>query len=184
LKVYRLGMAGYRISQAARLAGFAPSALRFYESEGLLPEPSRTPAGHRVYDESDVERLRFVHRARQLGLALEEILDLVAAWDVGVCAPVQHGLATGIANRRREIGARIAELKVLAGQLGAAEQAVTGASGVGACGPGCACLAASTDLASSDGQTPGTTGSRLIELTPRTGAFSNPGPHPWSGRSC
>lgn len=69
-------MTAHKISEAAALAGFTPSALRFHES---------------------------------VRLPVEEIRDLVAVWDAGVCAPVQHGLAANIASRRERVQARIAE---------------------------------------------------------------------------
>lgn len=142
-KVYGRQMADYKISEAARLAGFTASALRFYETVGLLPEPVRTRAGYRSYDEAAVDRLRFVRRARQLGLPLEEIRQLVAIWDVGDCAPVQVGFATQISGRRELVAARIRELQQLHAQLSAAEQHVRDATVDELCGPDCACLATS-----------------------------------------
>ena len=64
---------------AAR-TGFSPSALRYYEDLGLL-RPGRNRSGYRVYDDPSVERLRFVGRAKQLGLNLDEIGGLLALWD-------------------------------------------------------------------------------------------------------
>ena len=45
---------------------------------GLLPPAQRGPNGYRVYAEADVERLRFVHRARILDFALDEIAEILA----------------------------------------------------------------------------------------------------------
>lgn len=141
LKVYGRSMSLYRISEAAQKAGLTASALRFYESSGLLPNAARTPAGYRTYDDAAVERLRFVHRARTLGLPLEEIRSLVEIWDAGPCAPVQQDLAEHIALRRRSVQERIVELQLLADQLRDAERAVLDAPGDGGCGSDCACLA-------------------------------------------
>lgn len=135
-------MTGYRISQAAEMAGFTPSALRFYEGEGLLPSPARSASGYRSYDDAAISRLRFVHRARQLGLGLEAIRDLVTVWDAGACAPVQHGFARRIATHRKEVAARLGELSALHEELLTAERTITAADSSSACGPGCACLAA------------------------------------------
>ena len=141
LKAYGRAVTTYRISEAAQRAGFTASALRFYEASGLVPEAARTPGGYRTYDEAAVERLRFVHRARGLGLPLEEIRGLVQIWDAGPCAPVQHSLAVHIAARRGQVQDRVGELQALAAQLRDAELAVLAAPGGGGCGPGCACLA-------------------------------------------
>lgn len=135
-------MNGYRISQAAELAGFTPSALRFYENEGLLPAPARSATGYRSYDDAAISRLRFVHRARQLGLGLDAIRDLITVWDAGVCAPVQHGFAQRIAAHRQDVATRLVELTALHQELLTAERAVIAADSDRACGPGCACLAA------------------------------------------
>ncbi|PAP76349.1 heavy metal-responsive transcriptional regulator [Rubrivirga marina] len=62
----------------ARSAGVTPSAVRYYERVGILPEPARTAKGYRVYGPADVERLRFVHRAQELGFSLDEIAGLLA----------------------------------------------------------------------------------------------------------
>lgn len=65
-------------SELARRAGVKPSAVRYYERVGVLPEAARTAAGYRVYTTEDVERLRFVQRAQALGFTLAEITDLLA----------------------------------------------------------------------------------------------------------
>lgn len=70
---------GLTVGQAARRAGVTAKAVRLYEARGILPPAERTEAGYRTYTEADVEILRFVRRARALGLRLEEIrriLDL------------------------------------------------------------------------------------------------------------
>jgi MerR family Zn(II)-responsive transcriptional regulator of zntA len=69
----------YRIAEIARLTGFAPTTLRFYEQAGVLVPPERTAAGYRLYTDRDVERLRVIARAKQLGCTLDEITELVSA---------------------------------------------------------------------------------------------------------
>lgn len=67
-----------RRSELARRAGCNSETVRYYEDVGLLPMPRRNAAGHRVYDEPDLNRLRFICRARDLGFALTEVRELVA----------------------------------------------------------------------------------------------------------
>jgi MerR family redox-sensitive transcriptional activator SoxR len=67
---------GFSISRVARAAGLRPSALRYYESIGLLPEPPRE-GGKRRYDERALHRLTLIGRARQLGFSLREIRQLL-----------------------------------------------------------------------------------------------------------
>ncbi|MDA8203323.1 MAG: MerR family transcriptional regulator [Chloroflexi bacterium] len=57
-----------RISELARRAGVAPSAVRWYEEVGILPAPGRQANGYRDYGEADLSRLRLVLSLRRLGL--------------------------------------------------------------------------------------------------------------------
>jgi MerR family transcriptional regulator, copper efflux regulator len=66
------------IGEVARRAGVSVETIRFYERQGLVPEPPRTPAGYRQYPEETVSRLRFIQRAKQLGFSLREIAGLIS----------------------------------------------------------------------------------------------------------
>lgn len=68
---------GYRIGELATLTGLTPDALRFYEREGLLERPARTPGRFRIYAPAAIERVRFIKRAQALGFTLAEIQELV-----------------------------------------------------------------------------------------------------------
>src|SRR5260370_37777367 len=71
------------VGRAARRAGLTAKAVRLYESKGLLDPAPRTGAGYRLYQDADVEVLRFVRQARALGLHLAEIgeiIDLQPHW--------------------------------------------------------------------------------------------------------
>lgn len=64
------------IGEIARQAGIRPSALRFYESIGLMPAPKRVN-GRRRYDGSTVQMLRVVQLAQQAGFTVAEIQTLL-----------------------------------------------------------------------------------------------------------
>src|SRR5690606_3052224 len=49
-----------------------------YEREGLLPPAQRLASGYRIYEESDLQRLQFVRRAKALGVTLSEIVEPLA----------------------------------------------------------------------------------------------------------
>ncbi|WP_199099800.1 heavy metal-responsive transcriptional regulator [Dyella sp. ASV21] len=70
--------AAMTIGAVAKRAGVAIDTIRYYEREGLLPEPQRRESGYRTYGESAVRQLRFIRRAKGLGFTLEEIRDLLA----------------------------------------------------------------------------------------------------------
>lgn len=65
--------------------------IRYYEREGLLPDPPRTDGGHRMYGEEHLKRLTFVRRSRELGFTLEEVRGLLKMVDGGhyTCAEVK-----------------------------------------------------------------------------------------------
>ena len=62
---------GLTIGQVAKTSGVAAKTIRYYEQIGVLPTPSRAASGYRLYDQPGVERLRFIRRARSLGLLLQ-----------------------------------------------------------------------------------------------------------------
>lgn len=65
------------IGKLARLAGAGVDTVRFYERGGLLPKPQPTASGCRMYREQDIDRLRFIRRAKALGFSLDEITELL-----------------------------------------------------------------------------------------------------------
>jgi MerR family transcriptional regulator, redox-sensitive transcriptional activator SoxR len=65
-------MALMSIGEVARRAGMLPTTLRYYESIGLLPEPTRQN-GHRRYNTDVFQRLEIIHTAQQAGFTLAEV---------------------------------------------------------------------------------------------------------------
>jgi MerR family redox-sensitive transcriptional activator SoxR len=68
-------MAQLTISQVAQEIRLRPSAIRYYENIGLLPQAERL-SGQRRYDPTVLYRLAIIQRARQLGFTLSEIRHL------------------------------------------------------------------------------------------------------------
>lgn len=62
------------IGEVAHRSGFPPSALRFYEREGLL-HTTRTSGGQRRYERSVLRRLAFIRAARTIGVGLDEVRE-------------------------------------------------------------------------------------------------------------
>ncbi len=104
-----------RIGELARLSTTTPDTLRYYERLGLLPRPPRTPGGYRLYDPSVAERMVFIKKAQALGLALEEIRDVlrIAAEGTPPCEHVRGALR----RRLQDVDARISELESLRSTL-------------------------------------------------------------------
>jgi len=65
------------VSEVAHRSGFAASALRFYEKEGLLTA-TRTSGGQRRYERNVLRRLAFIRAARNVGLTLDEVASALA----------------------------------------------------------------------------------------------------------
>ena len=68
------------IGQASKASGVSAKMIRYYEEEGLIPPAARTASGYRAYTDKDVQRLRFIRRARDLGFQMDGIRELLALW--------------------------------------------------------------------------------------------------------
>jgi len=73
-----------RIGAFADAAGVSVDAVRFYERRGLLHRAPRTEGGYRTFDDRDLDRVRMARQFQQLGLTVEEVVDALAAHDIGV----------------------------------------------------------------------------------------------------
>jgi MerR family copper efflux transcriptional regulator len=68
------------IGQAATASGLPAKTIRYYESVGLITEPSRAANGYREYSDFDVEVLHFIQRARATGFSLAETRQLLSLY--------------------------------------------------------------------------------------------------------
>lgn len=66
------------IGRLAELAQVNIDTIRYYERQKLLPPAARTSSGYRQYTRSDLERLRFILRSKELGFTLAEIGELLS----------------------------------------------------------------------------------------------------------
>jgi DNA-binding transcriptional MerR regulator len=106
---------GLRVAELAEAVGLSPDTIRYYERAGLLPPPARTPAGYRAYEESAIDRLRFIQGAQRLGLKLRDISDLLAVRDTGAC-PCEPA-ETLLRRRLAELDTEMARLAALREQM-------------------------------------------------------------------
>ena len=68
------------IGQASRATGVSSKMIRYYESVGLIRPADRTDSNYRDFGERDINDLRFIRRARNLGFSVAEIGQLLALW--------------------------------------------------------------------------------------------------------
>jgi redox-sensitive transcriptional activator SoxR len=105
-----------RVGEVAERAGVNVETLRYYERRGLLPEPERTPSGHRRYDEETVRFLGAIKEAQAIGFTLAEIAEyLRAASRAG--APPSETLRARMALKIDQIDGRIAALRRMRDEL-------------------------------------------------------------------
>jgi Cd(II)/Pb(II)-responsive transcriptional regulator len=72
---------GMRIGELARVTGAQVETIRYYERTGLLPAPPRTEGNYRIYGDQHVARLSFILHCRALGMALDDIRQLLGFKD-------------------------------------------------------------------------------------------------------
>lgn len=108
-----------RISELARQVHLSTTAVRYYESIGLIPEPDRTASGYRDYGDDALDRLRFIRDAQAAGLTLaetREIVDMKASGQ-STCEHTRALVAKHVADidqQIRSLRAAKQELKALA----------------------------------------------------------------------
>lgn len=104
-----------RISDAARASGCHLETIRYYERIGLLDKAARNTNGYRHYKPTEVARLKFIARGRELGFSLEEIRSLIALAEQTnmPCGDIDRLASKHLA----DIEARIGELQRMATEL-------------------------------------------------------------------
>lgn len=121
-----------KIGELADATGTPEQTIRFYEREGLLSKPGRTPGNYRVYGPSHVETLAFIRQCRNLDMALDEIRVLLRFKDAPEedCGTVNALLDAHIG----QVEQRIRELRVLQRHLKDLRQRCTQAQPARDCG--------------------------------------------------
>jgi Cd(II)/Pb(II)-responsive transcriptional regulator len=104
-----------KIGDLARRTHCPAETIRYYEREGLLPEPTRSAGNYRLYGRAHIERLSFVRNCRSLDMTLEEIRQLLHVRDVPQenCEAAHQLLDEHIAH----VALRVEELQQLERQL-------------------------------------------------------------------
>ncbi|MFC3188618.1 Zn(2+)-responsive transcriptional regulator [Pseudocitrobacter faecalis] len=100
----------YRIGELAKLAGVTPDTIRYYEKQQMMDHEVRTEGGFRLYTGNDLQRLKFIRYARQLGFTLEAIRELLSIR----VDPEHHTCQESksiVQARLREVESRIKELQ-------------------------------------------------------------------------
>ena len=96
-----------KIGELAKATGAHAKTIRFYEAEGLMPEPARLASGYRSYDDESVSRMEFILKAKLLGLSLHEIMGILQLHDAeeSTCVHVRDLMERKIAEVETTIDA-------------------------------------------------------------------------------
>jgi DNA-binding transcriptional MerR regulator len=105
----------FQINELSRHTSVSPKTIRYYEDVGLLAPPVRASNNYRLYDEQDVERLRFIRSARALDFSIEEIAKILSTLDRHEL-PCNHVVEL-LQKHLSEIEARIRDLEKLRAEL-------------------------------------------------------------------
>jgi DNA-binding transcriptional MerR regulator len=126
------------IGKVARALGMKPNTIRYYEALGVVPAPrrersGRLSAGRRVYEDRDVERLRFVKEARRLNFSLHEVRQLLEQYETGPpcgCA-ARPFLKALVARRLTELEGAMRSMEALRDELSSLHTRVLADEGKG-----------------------------------------------------
>jgi MerR family gold-responsive transcriptional activator of gol and ges genes len=103
------------IGEASQASGVSAKMIRYYEETGLIPAAGRSRSGYRIYGPKEVQTLRFIRRARDLGFPMEKVADLLALWQdrSRASADVKHLAEAQVA----ALEARIVEMQAMQATL-------------------------------------------------------------------
>jgi Cd(II)/Pb(II)-responsive transcriptional regulator len=124
--------AAMKIGELAAATQTAVDTIRYYEREGLLPEPTRSGGNYRVYGPAQAQRLGFIRHCRTLDMTLDEVRELLRLQDAPGrdCGEVDALLDRHIGH----VAERMRELRSLHRQLQALRQRCGGDHRVSDCG--------------------------------------------------
>ncbi|MEO6379118.1 MAG: Cu(I)-responsive transcriptional regulator [Caulobacteraceae bacterium] len=103
------------IGQAARASGISAKMIRYYEGVGLVRAADRTGSNYRNFSARDVDELRFIRQARNLGFSIAEISRLLSLWR-DRDRPSREVKAIAL-RHVEDLDARIADMQVMADTL-------------------------------------------------------------------
>ena len=115
----------YQIGEVAKRVGMTVEGLRFYERKGLVNPMARSPSRYRLYGDREIQTLRFIKAAQEMGFALREIEDLleIRQGKGSNCAAMRDRLAEKLDGVRRKIKLlRVLEKDLAAGVARCDEQ--------------------------------------------------------------
>lgn len=108
-----------QIGELARRTDVSQRTIRYYEQLGLLQPAEREGAGYRYYDEQTIKRLEKIAALKNLGLSLEEVVEVIELFFADSSAYLRGKRKTLeiLRTHLAEADARLIELKTTRGEL-------------------------------------------------------------------
>ncbi|MEN9223039.1 MAG: heavy metal-responsive transcriptional regulator [Thermostichus sp. BF3_bins_97] len=110
------------IGELSQRLHLSTQTIRYYERVGLLNPPKRTGSQYRLYGADEEERLRFIQKAKQFGLSLDEIKQLIEIRTNG--APPCSNLKRMVKQHLDELDQKIRDMLVLRQELASRYEAI------------------------------------------------------------
>jgi len=107
----------YSIGQVAKITGLSAKTIRFYEEQGVIESPSREGNGYRFYSEENLEEIKLIKNARDLGLPLSEIKKLTVGCENGDCSHSKEYVQKTIEGYLGLLTERITQMEKLKSRL-------------------------------------------------------------------
>jgi MerR family transcriptional regulator, copper efflux regulator len=104
-----------RIGELSRLTDTPVRTIRYYEEIGLLPPADRSESGYRLFEDDHLRHLRFIRRARRLGLRLDQAREILQAASSG--SPPCNCVRDAVQRSIERIDERIPELQAMRSDL-------------------------------------------------------------------
>lgn len=128
------------VGKVSELLDLNPRTLRFYDKIGLVRPSSRSEGGYRLYSAQDLERFKFIIRAKEMGLTLDEMKSVLSLTDEGLCLSVKRRVGELLVRKIDEIENRLRELQILKEELSNFKKYLDEKDSLEKPGPGCSCL--------------------------------------------
>jgi len=107
----------YAIGEVAKITGLPAKTIRFYEEQGVIGIPSREENGYRYYSEENLEEIKLIKNARDLGLPLSEIKKLIVGCKDGDCKHSREYVQKTIEGYLKLLTERITQMENLRSRL-------------------------------------------------------------------
>ncbi len=110
-------MKNYSIGEVSKITNIPTKTIRFYEENGVIERASREDNGYRYFTEKQIDEIKIVKNARDLGLPIVEIKKLIISCENGNCDLSRERIEESLGNYLVTLSERMRQMKNLKGRL-------------------------------------------------------------------